>query len=333
MKAQRQINLEILRILCMLFIIVGHIGGRSGIESFSPFITIAPHAVNCFVMISGYFLITSTFKAERVLRTFIETIFYSFTITLILYLCNKANSYDIIKSIMPFAPTKFSYWFVNKYLAVIILSPFICKLCTTISKREYQILLVSMLLINSTFFIVFPFGELFGNGFSLLWMITVFLTGGYVKLHGLTFRYWGLSTILLLIIYNLCNIYANEFVYLHYNSLITYALTITTFMWFKGASISKNGITAKITTLIAPHVFAAYLIHEQGLIKAYIIDLAHLYQGYMPDMIYLYLFGITVIIASVFIDKFRVSIFKYCYIDCITKKYLYTQTDCINNNK
>ena len=128
MKPQRQINLEILRILCMLFIVTGHVGGRSGIKSFSSF-AIAPHAVNCFVLISGYFLITSKFKIERVLRTAIETIFYTFTITIVLYIFGKASIYDIAKSIMPFAPTKFSYWFVNKYLGVVLLSPFICKVC------------------------------------------------------------------------------------------------------------------------------------------------------------------------------------------------------------
>lgn len=94
---QRQTSLEILRILCMLFIIVGHIGGRSGIESFSSFATIAPHAVNCFVLISGYFLINSKFKAERFLRTAIETIFYTFIVTIILYAFNKAEIYDITK--------------------------------------------------------------------------------------------------------------------------------------------------------------------------------------------------------------------------------------------
>ncbi len=139
MKAQRQINLEILRILCMLFIVTGHIGGRGDIHQA---VILAPHAVNCFVLISGYFLITSKFKIERALRVILETIFYTFTITIILYLLGKANLYDIAKSIMPFAPTKFSYWFVNKYLAVILLSPFICKVCATISKKQYQICLL-----------------------------------------------------------------------------------------------------------------------------------------------------------------------------------------------
>ena len=320
MKAQRQINLEILRILCMLFIITGHVGGRSGIESFSSFATVAPHAVNCFVLISGYFLINSKFKAERFLRTAIETIFYTFIVTIILYACNKANVYDVAKSIMPFAPTKFSYWFVNKYLAVILLSPFIGKVCSNLTKRQYQILLASLLLIGSTFIKVFPFGELFGNGFSLLWMITVFITGGYLRLHAPEFKYWGISTLILLAAYNLCNLYLAGIIQLQYNQLITYALAITTFMWFNNMKISDTGIIAKSTMFIAPHVFAAYLIHEQGLMRVYIVDLLHKFQGYMPDMLYLYLFGIIVIILSALIDKARLLLFKYCGIDYITNK-------------
>ena len=323
MRQQRQINLEILRILCMLFIIVGHVGGRSGIESFSSFATKVPHAVNCFVLISGYFLITSKFKIERVLRVILETIFYTFTITIILYLLGKASIYDIVKSIMPFAPTKFSYWFVNKYLAVILLSPFICKVCATISKRQYQILLVTLLLIGSSLFTIFPFGELFGNGFSLLWMTTVFITGGYLRLYTPKFKYWGIATLGLLILYNICNIYAQGLINLKYNSLITYTLAIATFMWFKNIQIPQMGFVAKITTFIAPHVFAAYLIHEQGLMRTYIVDLLNRFQGYIPNTLYLYLFGIAVIIFSAFIDKGRMLLFKYTGIDHLTSKIAY----------
>ena len=317
MKAQRQISLEILRILCMLFIVTGHISERGDIHQA---VILAPHAVNCFVLISGYFLITSKFKIERALRVILETIFYTFTITIILYLFGKANLYDIAKSIIPFAPTKFTYWFVNKYLAVILLSPFICKICATISKRQYQILLVTLLLIASSLLIVFPFGELFGNGFSLLWMTTVFITGGYLRLHTPQFKYWGFATLGLLLLYNICRIYGQDLINLKYNSLITYTLAIATFMWFKNMSISNNGIIAKSTMFIAPHVFAAYLIHEQGLMRTYIVDLLHKFSGYMPDTLYLYLFGIAVIIFSAFIDKGRMLLFKYTGIDQLTNK-------------
>lgn len=320
MKTQRQISLEILRILCMLFIVTGHLSGRGDIHQA---VILAPHAVNCFVLISGYFLITSKFKIERVLKVILETIFYTFTITIILYLFGKANLHDIAKSIMPFAPTKFSYWFVNKYLAIILLSPFICKVCATISKKQYQILLVTLLLIGSSLLTVFPFGELFGNGFSLLWMTTVFITGGYLRLYEPEFKYWGTATLGLLILYNICNIYGQGVICLGYNSLITWSLAIATFMWFKNLSVSSDGIIAKATTFIAPHVFAAYLIHEQGLMRTYLVDLLNEFKGHMPNTLYLYLFSIAVIILCVFIDKGRILLFKYTGIDHLTSKIAY----------
>lgn len=91
-------------------------------------------------------------------------------------------------------------------------------------------------------------------------------------------------------------------------------------MWFNNLKISSTGIIAKSTMFIAPHVFAAYLIHEQGLMRVCIVDLLHKFQGYMPDMLYLYLFGIIVIILSALIDKVRLLLFKYCGIDYITSK-------------
>ena len=324
MKSQRNQSLELLRILSILFIISGHIGGRSNIESFSPFTTVAPHAVNCFVLISGYFLITAKFKFERVLRIIIETVFYTFSITLILFLFNKASIEDLCKSILPFAPTKFSYWFVNKYVALILLSPFIQKVCTSITKKQYQILLGSLLLLSSTLFLIFPFGELFGNGFSLIWFITLFITSGYIRLHyngGVKCTTWGFGIIAFLIVYNLCAIYLKGYINLEYNSIITYILALCTFMWFKEIKISNNGIIGKITAFIAPHVFAAYLIHEQGLLRNLLqIDLCRELSGYMPNGIYIYVFSITVLLLAVIIDKGRIILFEKLKIEELTTK-------------
>ena len=317
MKAQRQVNLEILRILCMLFIVTGHIGAGS---KYSLPVTIAPHAVNCFVLISGYFLINAKFKSERLLRIIIETLFYSFTITLILYFCGRVDLISVIKSIMPFAPTRFSYWFVNKYLGVIMLSPFISKACVNINKKQYQTLLVSLLLISSTLFLFFPLGGLFGNGFSLLWMITLFITGGYLRLHTPNFKYWGIATILLLLLWNVCDLYLRNFVLLGYNSLITYALGITTFMFFKNLSIKDRGFIAKSTIFIAPHIFATYLIHAQPLLIGYIITIMYNSSGFILDKLYLYLFGIIIMVLSAIIDKGRIQLFKYIGVDRLIDK-------------
>lgn len=311
----RDINLEILRILCMLFIVMGHVGSRAG---YGLPIALMPHSVNCFILISGYFLITAQFKFERVLRTAIETIFYSFGITLVLYLFGKATNYDLMKSVIPFGPTVFNYWFVTKYLALLLLSPFIQKSVSNITKQQYQVLLLTMVFLSSTLFIFFPLGELFGNGFSLMWMVTLFLTSGYLRLYPLKISRWFsfIGMCLCLVVYNLCAYYFSDIVRLHYNSLITYCLAIFTFLWFKDWQLSNTSWFAKVVMFVSPHVFCCYLIHTHGLLRVnYMVEWFNMFVGVMPNWLYLFVFGFAVIILCALIDKLRERLFKLVKLD------------------
>lgn len=311
----RNVNLELLRILCMLFIVIGHVSDRAGYDL--P-ITLMPHHVNCFILISGYFLITAQFKFKRVLRTAIETIFYSFGITLILFLIGKATGYELVKSVIPFGPTVFNYWFVTKYLALLLLSPFIQTVVLNITKQQYQLLLLTMVFFSSTLFIFFPLGELFCNGFSLMWMITLFLTSGYLRLYPLKisrlFSFIGMC--FCLVVYNLSAYYFSNIVRLHYNSLITYCLAIFTFLWFKDWQLSNTSCFAKVVMFVSPHVFAVYLIHVQGLLRTrYMVKWFNLFLGVVPNWLYLFIFGFAVIILCALIDKLRVELFKLIKLD------------------
>lgn len=317
MNPQRQVNLELLRVLCMLFIVVGHISNMGDLPHYMvSFNTIAPHAVDCFVIISGFFLIKSEFKTERILRTVISTISLSFIVALILYLCNSIDITSLFKSLVPL----YNYWFINKYIAVLLLSPFINKVCNSITKKQYQILIGSLLLLSSQLFNLFPFGELYGNGLSLLWMVTVYITGGYLRLHTPKFRYWGVATLILIVIYNTCYIYFYGTIQLWNNSLITYTLSITTFMWFNSLAIPDKGFISGTIKWIAPNTLAVYIIHSQQYIATDLMQAFHKFIGYIPDFLYLYIFCSIVFIISVIIDKIRLMIFKYSGIDNLVNK-------------
>lgn len=87
---KRDINLDILRILCMFFVVTIHCLGRGELVEGTAirFGTINYHitqilnalllvAVNCFVLISGYFLCTSRFKLNRLISVLGQAVFYS----------------------------------------------------------------------------------------------------------------------------------------------------------------------------------------------------------------------------------------------------------------
>lgn len=301
----------------MLFIVTGHISNIENLPSYMvSFNTIAPHAVDCFILISGFFLINSKFKTERILRTIISTISLSFIVTLVLYLSKLANLTSLFKSLAPI----YCYWFINKYIAVLILSPFINKVCNSITKKQFQILIVSLLLLSSQFFVFFPFGKIYGDGISLIWMITMYITGGYLRLYTPKFKYWGTVTLILIIIYNFCYIYLYGIIMVWNNSLITYILSITTFMWFKNLTISNDGFIPKMIMFIAPNTLAVYIIHSHPYVTTHLMQAFNRFMGPIPVFLYLYLFSSIVFIASVIIDKIRLYIFQYTGIDNLIGK-------------
>lgn len=97
--APRQSNIELLRIVAMLMIIAHHFVVHGGFEFSTDTITAnrlwvqfiqmgGKIGVNIFVLISGYFLIsTPTVKLEKVLKLWIQIFTYSFLIFIIFVIC------------------------------------------------------------------------------------------------------------------------------------------------------------------------------------------------------------------------------------------------------
>ena len=91
---ERNHGLDLLRLLAMIFIVMSHIEGQSGIFSnvdseFGKcivwFLTSgAQISVNCFVMIGAWFLVDKKFKMERIMKIYGELFFYCVCITIFL---------------------------------------------------------------------------------------------------------------------------------------------------------------------------------------------------------------------------------------------------------
>ena len=146
-KQSRLPNVELLRIVSMLLIITGHLLGENGADllgktdQFSTqwYILWAIEAfcvagTNCFVIISGYFMIDSTFSWKKVLKLCFQVWFYSYTLYAINLIVNPAtfSIRNLFKVATPILGR--SWWFISTYLGLYILSPFINMLLKSISK-------------------------------------------------------------------------------------------------------------------------------------------------------------------------------------------------------
>lgn len=188
----RNSNLEILRIIAMIFIVAFHLS-RHGFDGID-FILSNPNSyflyflgifgrigVDIFVLISAYFMIKSKFTFRKFLVLGGEVYFYSiiFFIMFLLFLTpvTPIGFTDIFKSLLPISH---AYWFITDYIALMIISPFLNKLLNNLSKHDYLILLLLVFIIWS----IFP--TLTGDNFTyseMLFFIVLYIMGSFIRLH------------------------------------------------------------------------------------------------------------------------------------------------------
>lgn len=320
MNNSRLQNFEFLRIYAMFFIVFGHLQGymhcsfinSSGVlaKSLSSFFNaLGICSVDLFVLITGYFLINSTKNSiYRSVKIYVETLFYLVTITLIFFVCGKASVIDIAKSFFPLAPTSFNYWFITVYIALILLQPFLSKLAGTLSKRQYQLLLLTLLLINTELVTGFPLGEILSGSFKLLWFINLFFIGGYIRLYQVNIRHSWLCYFIFIVMYMLASLLGNGIFHLGYNSLITLGIAVSLFFLAKSWEISNN----KVIDFLAPSVLSVYIIHQHFLMGGFLSKILLTYAPTGVEIHALYVIGATLLIFifCVVIDKIRLILFK-----------------------
>ena len=176
---QRQSNIELLRCLLMLMIVIIHFLGHNILSATNPIDINNPHfytanlllafcecAVDCFVLISGWFLIN--FSIRKIIMFLLPIAFYQFVISCIYY------PYGGSISISPF-----HYWFVPPFVALMILSPVINKALKSISKKKLQVILLCLTLI-----FILPIQSLSGMyGKNAFIFIYIYCLGFYLKNH------------------------------------------------------------------------------------------------------------------------------------------------------
>lgn len=145
-------NFELLRIVSMWAIVAHHFVLHTGIldQALSANRIIAQLynigayiGVNAFFMISGWFCAEHKFKSARIWKVYSQTLFYSLAF-FVLFVVLKPESFslgNLLKSVFPV--TFSSWWFVTAYIGMMLLSPFINSMLRAINARQFNILMVT----------------------------------------------------------------------------------------------------------------------------------------------------------------------------------------------
>lgn len=355
-KYSRIPNFEIMRTIAMFFIVLWHscvhglndagggsfdISSRFGVFNclFTIFMcSITGVAVNLYVMITGYFMIDKvSFRIRRFEKIWLHTLFYALGFALLAFFISPDLLH--IKIITDYFYVDLGYWFVKKYLGLILMAPFLARLASILSKWSYQFLLAVLGIINVTIYA--PFATQMGdvnNGYSLQWFIFLFFIAGYIrkyeplkgsrKVLSLFLLSWGSH-----FIYVLCERYLTDSITapipnLPYNGIIFFE-SYFLFLIFRDHNFKS--IIWKPFVVLAPYTFGVYLIHENP------FTAPHLWQGdFSPIHLinsgylipYIFVLSLGIFLVCSFIDSIRAFIvnrFHLANVLTAFNNYLYTR--------
>lgn len=320
---ERQSNMELLRIISMMMILVIH--ANQGIGTFFSqqgsnytieMIRALVHCaciigVNTFVLISGWFGIRASFKGLTSIM--FQTAFYSLTIALI-YSLFKGTPIPLKDLFFSCLGSK-SYWFVTSYVILYILSPYLNSFLNSATQR-------SLLFSIAAFFLAQQLygrfgGDLghFAGGYSTLSFIGLYLLAGVTRrfpnkvtnLPALAcFSCYAALTLLMLgliILFKDAIIGGGHSIF-HYNHPI---VILSSFFFFLAFTHMK--IMSKIINWVAASTFAIYLIHDNFLIRGdYQAIMNKVYYHFQFPLSFLIVFVaiLTVGTGCILIDKVRV---------------------------
>ena len=282
---KRESNFELLRIVLMLLIIVGHLLLNSeklgAIGTKEYYITnimrsFTVFGVNGFILLSGYFGINLNYK--KLIRLDIKILFYTW-IFFVIGIVSGIHQINIIKDILLIFPviTK-RYWFITDYFVLCILSPFLNKFIQSLDKEELKkLLLISGIIfyLIATFCFMINADQIVNDsGYGMINFIYLYFIGFYLKHYykdehssRFYFSIYGIISIMLFVVNwgmtKITGFYFDSLI--SYNTIFVLGGAISLFLAFKNLKIP----TYTIINRSAAACLSIYVIHTNPTISQF----------------------------------------------------------------
>lgn len=347
---KRQSNFELMRLLSMFMIIVWHIflyGVNMGAASpniklyFDFFRSLMVVHVNSFILVSGYFLVNSSFKMSKILKLNDAVIFYKIIIYIIFIFLGLA-SLDSISIIRNFFPLDLeNYWFIRIYLIMYIFSPFYNIFLNNITKKTHKNILLVMFLLFSVISTITNQEALVNNtvyyGYSIVSFTFLYFIGAYFRKYPIENTYFGmkyskklqqLAFIVLFFILALFNysLHITSIQFLHHQGFLSYIGNIiyTSFNQYDNPIVLIQSVayfmifyymsfSSKTVNTLSSTIFGIYLIHENLFLRENMYKLFNFPEFSTSKRVFVQIFAAAVVIFGICfaIDFLRQKLFKF----------------------
>lgn len=294
MKKKRMANMEVLRILAMMMVVMLHYLSKGqvlpamteplDINGYVAWVleTVSIVAVNVYMLISGFFLTESKFRCTRLIQLVCQVLFYSLLVPVILMAVgvlsvNDLNLYKLLQYGLPVEMEQ--YWFATAYVMLYLLTPILRCAVHHMQKTQLKVTIIILLLFWSVNKSLLPVRLTIDElGYDALWFVCVYLCAAYIRLYGIK---WfdkagkgvlgyvtgcaGILGITLVIraLYLVTGKFEDFLIATyHYNHILNLFAAISLFYVFYHWRM-KDGWLAAVALKVAPYTFGVYLLHEQ----------------------------------------------------------------------
>ena len=286
-KKPRSSNLELYRILCMLMIVAHHYvinsdltyeGGpllTDNTSGNSIFLTLfgawGKTGINCFLMITGYFMCTSKITPRKFFKLMGQIYLYRW----FLYLIFLIAGYETI-SVVRLAKLLMPIWgiktnFIGCFVVFWLTIPFLNILVYNMNKRQHELLLILLLTIYTLL------GSIPSFNVSLnyvTWFGIIYFMASYIRMYPQPIfdkgKFWGWMTLLsvgwacasiigLRLLFGERTGTGYNFV-VDCNKFFAVAVAASSFLWFKNMKIKYS----KLINSFGAGTFGVLLIHANS---------------------------------------------------------------------
>lgn len=295
----RQSNMELLRVIAMLMIITLHyldkgnvlveFGQMQSLNHYMAWIVeaLCYVSVNIYVLISGYFLVTSKFTFKKLFLLWAQILFYSWVIGGILLLTGMVGEeattfYELIYIALPV--TTGHYWFATVYVLLFAIFPFLNAGIEKMSRKQHKACFMLLVILFSVWKTILPMALPMadGKGMDIVWFVCLYMIAAYIRkypdcirrkkyVYILGYFLWcvitfGVGLLLLVAERFIGKLGGYATCWYDYNSLPILLASVCLFVAFLKIDIRKPLLCKGINAL-ATATFGIYLIHEHRYLR------------------------------------------------------------------
>ena len=341
---QRSSNLELYRVVCMLMIVAHHYVLSGFVADNGPLVTNPSSfhsmflwlfgawgkmGINCFMMITGYFMCTSKITLRKFLKLLAQIYFYNIVLFIIFLITGyeSLSPMRVVKLLIPFWGLQ--YEFISCFIVFFLTIPFWSILVQNMTKRQHELLLI-LLLGCYTFLGSIPSFKVSYN--YITWFGVIFLIASYIRLYPTRLferkALWGWLTLVLIVTASLSVVILQKYLGAGYffmsdcNKLFAVVVAVSSFLWFKNLNINYS----RVINALGAGTFGVLLIHANSdAIRMWLwkdtIDVAgHYSLSFGPLVLFSFGVVLVVFISCNLIDQIRIATFEKWFFNWYDQK-------------